>query len=303
MQEFQETETFEDLIDLSVDKYNPVPLPKNMKLSPDNADQYLRVRETVEQEASFRKAFFRSWFSRNPQWRITALVFPHQGRGDGKGNVIAYLAATPWPLVDAQVLQAISDMKQLGWFTGDGRSSEQIEQDRKEARALAILADAKEREQLVQKLIDARPKNDFKLTRMSDAAYAVSTEACRKQFQTYTTESLRMHVANLEKGHGVRNDSQAAHTALIGSARTEQGQGRSLAEIQYGASKQTVVSAERECPVWALPEEFTASRLKAMPAKEYRALINYPNGQSRPVAQGSTYLVSQAVSDRLAGRS
>src|SRR5690348_17117386 len=123
------SETFEEMIDASVDKFCGGPLDVT-NLTVANANQYLRVGEEVERGKTLRKAFFRGFFERHPEWRIMSLVAPNltSGGDEGEGNVIAYTDSMPWPLTDEQILQAIADMQALGWFIGEPRTAAEIKQ-------------------------------------------------------------------------------------------------------------------------------------------------------------------------------
>lgn len=248
------------------------------------ADSFTAARSLDETERllGIRTERFVDFFCRtHREWRVTAYI----------PFVIQHMVSVDESdLIDSTILQGIADLRAVGKL-GEPRTQAQVDEDQKEADRLAILRDLEERKQLIDRLMDAQPKNTRE-TRISDQAFAYTRETVRKNFETLDTPTLRVRVAALNFSSKMRSLS---HDDLRAAARDG-------VTAPTEPTDQTAQS-RRESPEYALPAEYTVARLKAMSAQELRRLTAYPNGQSRTVSQYSKIPVMAAVSDRLAGRS
>ncbi len=102
---------------------------------------------------------------------------------------------------------------------------------------------------------------------------------------------LRQRVSNIELR---RQAAGMCHDDLCAQARRE---GGDVQRMQYGGSPQAT-TFKRRSPNFALDPSFTKERLIKMPAREYRELCFYPNGQPRYIGNTSV-TVSDAVTDRI----
>lgn len=285
MESFLRDETTEQLIARCV----------RSSVNPDSvefhrADGYSAARSLDETERllEIRTQFFIGFFcERHREWRVTAYI----------PFVIQHMVTVDEPdLTDDKVLQGIQDLRQVGKL-GEHRTQAQVAEDQKEADRLAILRDLAERKELIDRLMVAQPKNNPRLTRIDDIAFAQTREVVRKEYEQLSTERLRQRVANIEGAARLRSMS---YEELRRAARN----GEKASTVSAPASTPT---AKRRSPNYTLPTEYSADRLRKMSQPEMAALTRFPDGRPRLVGgtndDGAPICMRDAVLDRLSNLS